>query len=198
MEAWIGGLIGLAGVIAGLFVKAQFDTRDLRREVLQKPLKEFDRIGIEYRYDLKNKLMVECNRENWDEYHEYVTRMIKRLDDAYVDLLHAAKIVRDKDLAKNVESVCKILRNAIYDQDFFYRHREESKRTPGFYQEINEMRKKGEKSLETEYYHKMDKVYDRYWKLINSIWVGTFVGWIASFFYETWQCLKLNSPRPPQ
>jgi hypothetical protein len=158
-------IIPILTFLGGYYVKHLFDNRDLRRKILEPVFDEFEKNIIYLQTEWRHIQAKNLNQGNSQEYCDTFNQGKDRLIKSRINIVFACKKIEEAKLIPLVEEAFGTLMEAISEYSQFLELRDNS--SPQLRQELVKTLKAANEKFDKLLPVTMEKVYQRYWKLIS-------------------------------
>lgn len=149
----------------GYYVKQIFDNRDLRRKILEPVFDEFEKNIIYLQTEWRHIQAKNINQGNTQEYCDTFNHGKDKLIKSRTNIIFACKKIEEGKLIPLIEEAFGTLMDAISEYSTFMELRDNSPLDQR--QELIKMLKSANEKFDKILPVAMEKVYNRYWKLIS-------------------------------
>jgi hypothetical protein len=157
--------IALFTFVLGYYIKYLFDTRDLRRTMLQNEFKEFEDTVIYIQSEWRNVCTRNLTDGRVDEFSHSFNDLNVRLMKSKHSIVFACKKIGEKKLIGLIDEGFAILNQAFFEYSVFIQNAQHNNQT--FRSDAIDIVKTANTKFDNVFPIAMDKVYTRYWELIS-------------------------------
>lgn len=161
-------LIPFTTLLFGFWARSLFDTRDLKRKILDEPFKQFDKVANELKENYRRAQLSNKNDKNIAIYIKYLNNARESLDTAKLDMICAARKIRNNELEKMVGKASESLWKAITGHDLFTNEKPFANDS-ATRRELIIILDEANKLFDAEFPQIMTEIYNQYWRLVTRL-----------------------------